>query len=193
MKIFKQSGEYLRPATLDDATFMFECLSDWPNGRWSYSMVEGYIKTSYSNSYGHSYGPRDSIFKQVFVLCTAAHECVGIGSFSFYTRENQEHDGLDIHYLAVHPQKRGQGYYTIFEGILGWFINQYLQLPTTSFSVVDTAPAIAHVAQRNQAETLGTEELEGLRPKTLHKHNFEDYQNSSFDTEEKKAQYYIEL
>jgi hypothetical protein len=115
-----QTGNYTRPAKIDDIEFILSCCLDWPNGRWSYKMAESYVKNSISNNMGNPLDGSEPINKLCVIFCNSSNERMGFVVFSFYKQPEGIPSSSQAFAAAMHKDYRGKGFYNEFVRLIEW-------------------------------------------------------------------------
>lgn len=115
-----QTGNYTRPAKIDDIEFILSCCLDWPNGRWSYKMAESYVKNSISNNMGNPLDGSESVNKLCVIFCNSSNERMGFVVFSFYKKPEGTPSSSQGFVTAMHKDYRGKGFYNEFVRLIQW-------------------------------------------------------------------------
>lgn len=126
-------GGHIRQATpsVADAEFLLACMADWPTGGWNLNRAMAHVSK-----------PRildGEDYNVVFLFCDPKPS--GVCGVRYMKGPPS---GFQVNFLAMHPDHRGKGKFTVFSDALAWYANQYLGCDTGRFEAL--APQVAHRA-----------------------------------------------
>lgn len=127
------SGGHIRQAlnTFEDAEFLALCMADWPQGGWNLNRAMAHV--------GKPRIDVDKDFHAVLIYCDPWP--AGVCGVRFFKGPPS---GFQVNFLAMHPDERGKGKFTLFSDALAWFANQYLECDAGRFDA--RAPQVQHRA-----------------------------------------------
>lgn len=167
----KAEGTYTRLANLEDIYFLLECTSDWPNGAWTYNMVEQTIKSSIGMNYNNNFDGEE-FRKACIIFCLSDGTRLGFSVSSFYTLDNPNVSthSTKTDVQAIHPDHRGQGYFSKFNDHLLWYLSNYTDAQTNHAEILQhekSFPAEARALRKAGAVDNGIKSagFEGNLPK----------------------------
>lgn len=138
------TGERLRPATLSDDQDIYEALSDWPTpeNRPSLSEVAQTIRSSVEafDPAMLQQDPIPFIRFAITVMEDAASDFVGLCEWTYHPGP---FSGFDIHRIAIHPGKRGQGHFPTFSDGIAYLANQVLKAEGARYQVFNDNATMA--------------------------------------------------
>lgn len=151
MIVQDNQNNYIKLATIEDFSFIQECLLDWrPKVYTSEEITESLQRSENFNTNIFS----TALFSYsdlVFIYCSNSDE--KIGALKAGLRAEDKIMALDIEYVVIHPNHRGSGYFSSFYRMISWFFNRHLKIDKSYFEVLKDVPQVVGATTKLNKET----------------------------------------
>lgn len=136
-----------------DLSWVYRCLKDFPYNIWeSKRKVRDWIDMC--DEIDDDALEQDPIppFMHYMLILERQSDSEKLGLVIFdhnISHTDNTYTGVYIHYAAIHPDYRGNGYYTVLHDAMTWLCNQYMQADEGYYKILEQAPQVKSKAESN--------------------------------------------
>lgn len=147
---FEGNDYVFEKAQETDVSWLYKCLKDFPDGIWeSKKRVRDWVDLC--DEIDDDVFEKSPIpaFNNMILILKRSSDSQNLGVVMFnhtISHTDPDYTGVYVQYVAIHPDFRGNGYYTILYNAMAWLFSQFMQVDEGFYKIMPTAVQIKHKA-----------------------------------------------